>query len=91
MRGTSLTIRLLTVCLALVLVGAQLHFCSDFASANPGSHVCQVCATAGHAVVAQAMVAELAPAVCRLEFSSSRVVAPSLSFTVTAPRAPPSL
>ena len=77
--------------LALVFVVAQFHFCGDFAAANTSSHVCQVCATAGHAVLAPTLLAELTPAVCRLEVSCSQVVAPSLWFAVTSPRAPPSL
>jgi hypothetical protein len=77
--------------LALVFVGAQLHFCSDLASTNPGSHVCQVCATAGHAVLAPTLLVELTPAVCRLEVSCSQVVAPSLSFAITSSRAPPNI
>jgi hypothetical protein len=91
MHWNSPAIRLLTLCLVLLLLGAQFHFCGDFASANSSSHVCQVCATAGHAVIVQALLTELTPAVCRLEVSCAQLTAPSLSFSATSPRAPPSL
>jgi hypothetical protein len=91
MHRNSPALRLLTLCLALLLLGAQFHFCDDFASANSSSHVCQVCATAGHAVIAQALLTELTPAICRLEVSCAQLAASWLSFSATSPRAPPSL
>ncbi len=91
MHWNTSSIRLLAVCLVLLLLGAQFHFCGDFSSANSNPHVCQVCATAGHAVIAQALLTELTPAIRRLEISCSRLAASSLFFSATSPRAPPSL
>src|SRR6266404_9883073 len=67
MRCYSPSTRWLTVFLALLLLGAQLHFCADLAPDSSGSHICQFCATASHAVVAPALPVQLTPAVCRFE------------------------
>ena len=90
MRSLSRPIRLFSLLLVLALLGAQFHLCADFASASSGSHVCQVCATAGHAVIAQSLLADHTPAISRMENSSSQGEVPNLAFTVTSPRAPPS-
>ena len=79
MRSHSSVLRLAVLLFALALVGAQLHFCADFAPGNSGSHVCQVCATIGHAAITQALITEAAPAICRLESSFSPVEIPSLA------------
>jgi hypothetical protein len=84
-------IRLACLLLALLFVGTQLHFCADFTTSSSGSHVCQLCATAGHAVGVQAVVAESLLAISRLEPPGQHVVVGLLSFSLTAPRAPPSL
>ena len=91
MRSHSSPFRVVALLFALALLGAQFHFCADVAAGSSGSHVCQVCATAGHAVTGQALVAEFTPAVCRVEASCSQGEVPSLTFTITSPRAPPSL
>jgi hypothetical protein len=91
MRCYSPTSRWLTVFLALLLLGAQFHFCADFAADSSGSHICQFCATASHAVVAPALLVQFTPAVCRFETRCSHAAVPSLSCAVTSPRAPPSL
>ena|ERR1700719_5084929 len=90
MRWNRLSV-LLPVCLMLLLLGAQLHFCGDFNQANAGSHVCQVCATAGHAVIAETLAADLAPAVFRLEVPCERLAPLPLFFSPTSPRAPPTV
>jgi hypothetical protein len=91
MRSGSRPIRLFGLLLVLALLGAQLHLCADFATANSGSHLCQICATAGHAVIAQSLVADHTPAVCRMESSCPSDEVSTLVFTITSPRAPPSL
>lgn len=91
MRVPSNLTRLACVLLALVFIGAQLHFCTDFAAAGSGSHVCQVCATAGHVIVSQAGIAEVSLAISRLEAASQNSDFSSQSFQFTAPRAPPSI
>src|SRR6266446_216052 len=83
--------RLLTVCLVLLLLGAQFHFCNDFNPSTSGSHVCQLCATAGHAVTVESLSVGLTPAVRSLEVPCISVDAASFSFSSTSPRAPPSL
>ena len=83
---------LFNLLLVLALLGAQFHLCADFAVANSaGSHVCQLCATAGHAVIAPSLVADHTPVVCRMESSYSQGEVPALAFSDTSPRAPPSL
>ena len=91
MRCYSPPTRWLTVFLALLLLGAQLHFCADLTPDSSGSHICQFCATASHAVVTPGLLVQLTPAVCRFETRCSHAAVPSLSFAVTSPRAPPSL
>src|ERR1041385_5010756 len=88
-RSASLSIRLLILFLALIVLGAQSHFCADSAGANSGSHLCQVCATAGHAVTQQSLIAEFSPIVTRFETSSPFAEVTSISFATTSPRAPP--
>jgi len=91
MRGSNSVIRLGCLLLVLVFVGAQLHFCADFAPNGSGSHVCQLCATAGHAVAVQAVVAVFSLATTRLEAPSQNGDLAAVSFRLTSPRAPPSL
>src|SRR6266705_1022682 len=89
MRCYSPSSRWLSVFLVLLLLGAQVHFCADFAADSSGSHVCQFCAAASHMVVAQALLVELTPSVCRFEVRCSHAELASLSLTITSPRAPP--
>ena len=91
MRSGRSSIRLFALLLALALLGAQFHLCADFGAPNSGSHVCQVCATAGHAVIAQSLLTDLTPSVCRIESFCSHGEASTLAFTVTSPRAPPAV
>lgn len=90
MRSHGGPFRLACLLLTLVFVGAQLHFCADIAGGS-GSHVCQVCATAGHAVPVHAAVTQVSLAISRLETPRQHVEIPSLSFSLTSSRAPPSL
>jgi hypothetical protein len=85
------TIRLGCLFLVLALFGAQFHFCADLSAPNSGSHVCQVCATAGHAVISQVLFIDFSPAVSRFETASYQAEFAALSFKITSPRAPPSL
>jgi hypothetical protein len=91
MPSHSTLFRFATLILVLTLLGAQLHFCADFAAGNAGSHVCQLCATTGLAVAGQLFAIELAPTIHRLEavYASNEIV--SLDFATTSPRAPPAL
>lgn len=91
MRGPGSLTRLACLLLALVFIGAQLHLCVDFAATGSGSHVCQVCATAGHVIVSQAGIAEFSLIISRLEAASQQANFSSQSFQFTAPRAPPSI
>ena len=91
MRSIGTFIRLACLLLAVVLLGAQSHFCADFTSSNSGSHVCQLCATAGHAVMAQALLTDYSPVFLRFEAVSYQAQFSSLSFSFTSPRAPPAL
>lgn len=76
--------------LMLALLGAQLHLCADFAG-NSGTHVCQVCANAGHAATVQLFAMELAPAIRRLEAVYVPSEAVSVVLSAISPRAPPAL
>jgi hypothetical protein len=76
MRFYSLTSRWLTVFLAFLLLGAQLHFCADFAPDSSGSHICQFCATASHAVVVPAPIVQPTSMVCRFASRCSQAAKP---------------
>jgi hypothetical protein len=91
MRSIGTFARVACLLLAVVLLGAQFHFCADFTSSNSGSHVCQLCATAGHAVPAQALLTDYSPVFHRFEAISYQAQFSSLSFNFTSPRAPPAL
>ena len=91
MRSSSYAIRSASLLLLLLVVGAQLHLCADFTPGNSGTHVCQLCATAGQAIVAQVLLADFSPIASRLEATSDQMNFSSLSFRFTSPRAPPSL
>jgi hypothetical protein len=91
MRSPGSPTRLACLLLVLAFVGAQQHFCADSTSGGSGPHVCQVCATAGHAVATQAAVTEFSLAITRLEAPSPQREVASVFFSLTAPRAPPSL
>ena len=91
MRNARTFARLDCLLLAVVLLGAQFHFCADFTAGASGSHVCQVCTTAGHAVLAQALLTDYSPAFHRFKAVSYQAEFSSLSFGFTSPRAPPTL
>jgi hypothetical protein len=91
MRPSRPPIRLFALLFALVLLAGQVHLCADFGSPNSGSHVCQVCATAGHAVIAQSLLADITPSVCRMESLCSQGEVQTLAYSVTSPRAPPTV
>ena len=43
-------IRILAVFLAIIFLGAQLHFCADLSAGPASSHMCPVCSAANSAV-----------------------------------------
>lgn len=77
--------------LGVLFLGAQLHFCADFAPGPTGTHLCPVCSAAVSAAVPSTPVISLVPTAARLE----RLAAVEVSFTDfslhVSPRAPPAL
>lgn len=92
MLGKLSRIRLLALCLGIIFLAAQFHFCADLTpNPAPSSHICPLCAAAGVAVVGQSPVIDIVPATNRLETSAA---VNSVSFVFprcASPRAPPSV
>jgi hypothetical protein len=62
--------------LALIVLGAQLHFCEDLTAGPLASHVCPVCSAAATAIIAAAPLILLMPAADRLEIRGITVSVP---------------
>lgn len=90
--GKLARIRLLALCLGIIFLGAQFHFCSDLTpSATSTSHICPLCAATGVAVVAQSPVIAIVPAANRLEILPAINTVPFVFSSPSSPRAPPSV
>jgi hypothetical protein len=77
--------------LGIIFLAAQFHFCADLNSAPSGSHPCQLCSTAGSAVITPTLDLAVVPVVNRLEVFAT-ILSPSVEIQrFTSPRAPPAL
>lgn len=77
--------------LGVLFLGAQLHFCADFAPGPTGTHLCPVCSAAASAAVASGPVIALVPVLRALELSDVAILLPADSSVPVSPRAPPVL
>jgi hypothetical protein len=81
----------LALLLALVFLGAQLHYCADVTSAPIGTHICPVCSAVGAAVmtppVSILVVSQVKPLETMIYAALVRAAIPR----ATSPRAPPAV
>ncbi|HME11640.1 MAG TPA: hypothetical protein VKF79_02170 [Candidatus Acidoferrum sp.] len=80
---------LLALLLALIFLGAQLHFCADLNGAPSGTHICPVCSAIGAAVVAPSPDITFVSLTARLEVFAHTAASAPLIPRATSPRAPP--
>jgi len=84
-------VRLVALCLGIMFLGAQFHFCTDVSVSASAAHFCPVCSAAGAAVASASPTVAIIPATHRLEVVSP-VLTVSLAFPrAVSPRAPPAL
>jgi hypothetical protein len=77
--------------LALVFLGAQLHYCADVTSAPTGTHVCPVCSAVGAAVVTPPLSILVVSQVKPLETTIYAAMVTAAAPKATPPRAPPAV
>lgn len=84
-------IRILSLLLALIFLGAQFHYCADLSSAPSGSHVCPLCSTVGSVVTPSSPSLTFTAVMNRLEvLAVPAALSPEIPHAV-APRAPPAV
>jgi len=82
-------IRLFGLLLAIIFLGAQLHFCADLTGAPSSTHICPVCSAVGAAVMTRSLSINL---VCVINPLEMRALAGANVPEIprgTSPRAPP--
>ncbi len=84
-------IGLLALLLALIFLGAQLHYCADLTSTPSGTHICPVCSAIGAAVVTPAPSISVVSQVRPLEVFAHVVASSPAMPRATSPRAPPAI
>ena len=77
--------------LALVFLGAQLHYCADVTSAPTGTHICPVCSAVGAAVMTPPVSILVVSQVKPLETTVYAAVVSAAVPRATSPRAPPAV
>lgn len=77
--------------LAIIFLGAQLHFCADLASGPFGSHICPLCTSAASVDVIESPSIAMVALVDRLEFFPVVETASAEAVRATSPRAPPAV
>jgi hypothetical protein len=82
-------IPILALCLVIILLAAQFHFCVDMNSQAASSHLCPLCAVAGLAVVTPMPSIALISLADRLTNVSAAGGMASANSRPTSPRAPP--
>jgi hypothetical protein len=81
----------LALLLAVVFLGAQLHYCADLTSAPSGTHICPVCSAVGAAVIAPPVSVLVISQVKPLETFAYAIPLAGAAPRATSPRAPPAL
>jgi hypothetical protein len=82
-------IPVLALCLVIILLAAQFHFCADTNSQATSSHLCPLCAVAGLAIVTTLPGIALIPVADRLTNVSVSDGTASADSRPASPRAPP--
>jgi len=77
--------------LSLIFLGAQLHYCTDFAASPASTHLCPVCLTAGSVLVTAPLSFVHLLMVRPLEPLSLARPVSHVAPRPASPRAPPSL
>src|ERR1700682_945060 len=67
MQSKSQRIRILTLLLGVIFLGAQFHFFTHLPAAPASSHLCPVCSPAAYLIAAQSPSIALVPIANRLE------------------------
>lgn len=80
---------ILALCLVIILVAAQLHFCADTNSPASSTHLCPLCAVAGLALVTPLPALPLFSIADRLTHFSPAGGVASTKSQPAFPRAPP--
>ncbi len=89
MREKRANTRIFALLLAVLFLGAQLHFCADFTPAPSGTHLCPVCSAAISAAVSSSPAIALVPLVNRLETVAAMEFLPMGFRQAVSSRAPP--
>ena len=82
-------IPVLALCLVIILIAAQFHFCADTNSQATNSHLCPLCAIAGLAIVTPLPGIALIALADRLTNVSPSGGIPFANSRPASPRAPP--
>jgi hypothetical protein len=82
-------IRLFGLLLAIIFLGAQLHFCADLTGAPSNTHICPVCSAVGAAVMTRSLGINLVCVINPLEMRALAVANFPEIPRGTSPRAPP--
>ena len=80
---------LLALCLGIILIAAQFHFCVDANSQATSSHLCPLCAVAGLAIVTPLPGITLIALTDRLSNLAPAGSMASADSRPSSPRAPP--
>ena len=84
-------VAILAMLLALVFLGAQLHFCTDLTSNASATHVCPVCSTAATVVATKApVIAFVSTETAFVAQVAPRVVSTHIPYAAS-PRASPAV
>jgi len=84
-------IRILAVFLAIIFLGAQLHFCADLSAGPASSHMCPVCSAANSAVTTPTLLIAIVSISDRWESRGYSLAVSTHIPRAISPRAPPSL
>ena len=79
----------MALCLVVILLAAQFHFCADTNSQATSSHLCPLCAVAGLVIVTPLPGIELISIADRLMNTSPSGGIASADSRPASPRAPP--
>lgn len=75
--------------LGFLFLGAQLHFCVDFAPDPTGSHLCPICSAAASAALTAGPAVSIVPVLQALEIPSLAQFSPASFSLHISSRAPP--
>ena len=91
MQSKSHRIRILSLFLGVIFLGAQFHFCADLTGVPSATHICPLCSSAGSVVATQSPVIAIMTVADWLEAAPLVGSVSSAVPRATSPRAPPAL